>query len=74
MPGQKDSDEKSIAASARRDEENRSVTVGDIEFLNSTSHLAPYDSAWPSVYAQEAVRVREVLGEKVLMLEHVGST
>jgi GrpB-like predicted nucleotidyltransferase (UPF0157 family) len=74
MPDQKDSDEQSIAASARRDEEIRSITVGDVEFLNNTIHLAPYDSSWPSVYAQEAVRVREVLGEKALLLEHVGST
>ena len=74
MPGKRNTGSEAVPVSTRRDEEIRSVTVGDIEVLNSTIHLAPYDSAWPSVYAQEAVRVREVLGEKALMLEHVGST
>jgi GrpB-like predicted nucleotidyltransferase (UPF0157 family) len=36
--------------------------------------IAEYDPAWPSLYAAEAERVRGVLGERVLRLEHVGST
>jgi GrpB-like predicted nucleotidyltransferase (UPF0157 family) len=36
--------------------------------------IAEYDPAWPALYAAEAERVRGVLGERVLRLEHVGST
>ncbi len=33
-----------------------------------------YDPRWPQLYEREAERVRSVLGERVLLLEHVGST
>jgi GrpB-like predicted nucleotidyltransferase (UPF0157 family) len=36
--------------------------------------IAEYDPAWPALYTAEAERVRGVLGERVLRLEHVGST
>jgi GrpB-like predicted nucleotidyltransferase (UPF0157 family) len=36
--------------------------------------LAEYDPAWPALYAREAERVRAALGERALLLEHVGST
>jgi GrpB-like predicted nucleotidyltransferase (UPF0157 family) len=36
--------------------------------------LTDYDPAWPVLYAREAERVRAALGERVLFLEHVGST
>jgi GrpB-like predicted nucleotidyltransferase (UPF0157 family) len=36
--------------------------------------IAEYDPAWPALYAAEAGRVRGVLGDRVLGLEHVGST
>jgi GrpB-like predicted nucleotidyltransferase (UPF0157 family) len=37
-------------------------------------HLAEYDPAWPELFNREAARVRSILGERVLQLEHVGST
>jgi GrpB-like predicted nucleotidyltransferase (UPF0157 family) len=36
--------------------------------------LADYDPNWPDLYEREADRIRHVLGERVLRLEHVGST
>jgi GrpB-like predicted nucleotidyltransferase (UPF0157 family) len=36
--------------------------------------IAPYDSAWPGRYAEEAARIRQRLGELALRIEHVGST
>ena len=42
--------------------------------LNSTIYLAPYDPAWPSLFAQLRKQIQEVLGDKILLLEHVGST
>jgi GrpB-like predicted nucleotidyltransferase (UPF0157 family) len=50
------------------------VTIGDHQPLNSTIHLVPYDPSWPSQFSRQEVRVRHALGDKVLMLEHVGST
>lgn len=37
-------------------------------------HLVGYDDAWPDQFEREASRIRAVLGEAVLGLEHVGST
>jgi GrpB-like predicted nucleotidyltransferase (UPF0157 family) len=50
------------------------VTVGERVPHNDTIELAPYDSRWPSRFAMLAQRIRTALGEKVLLLEHVGST
>jgi GrpB-like predicted nucleotidyltransferase (UPF0157 family) len=36
--------------------------------------LVPYDPDWPARFGREAARLRRVLGERVLLLEHVGST
>src|SRR5262245_16824227 len=36
--------------------------------------LVEYDRAWPALYEREAERIRSLLGERVLRLEHVGST
>jgi GrpB-like predicted nucleotidyltransferase (UPF0157 family) len=42
--------------------------------LNSTIYLAPYDPAWPSLFARLAKHIYEALGDRLLLLEHVGST
>ena len=36
--------------------------------------IVDYDPQWPRLYEREAARVRSALGERVLLLEHVGST
>ena len=36
--------------------------------------VVPYDDGWPAQYAVVAARVRDALGDRVLVLEHVGST
>ncbi len=59
---------------ATTDEYLRAVTIGDRKPLNSTIHLAPYDADWPSQFSLQANRIRAALREKVLLLEHVGST
>ncbi len=50
------------------------VTIGKREPLDSTIYLAPYDPDWPSEFARHADRIRDALSEKILLLEHVGST
>jgi GrpB-like predicted nucleotidyltransferase (UPF0157 family) len=42
--------------------------------VNSTIYLAPHDVGWAADFLLLAGRIREALAEKVLLLEHVGST
>jgi GrpB-like predicted nucleotidyltransferase (UPF0157 family) len=37
-------------------------------------HLADPDPTWPEQYAEQAARIRAALGDRVLLLEHAGST
>ena len=50
------------------------ITIGKREPVNSMIYLAPYDPGWPSEFAQLANLIRAALRDKVLLLEHVGST
>jgi GrpB-like predicted nucleotidyltransferase (UPF0157 family) len=36
--------------------------------------LRDYDPVWPQLYAREATRIRSALGQRVVRLEHAGST
>lgn len=56
------------------DDQIAAVTVGPPKLLNTTIYLAPYDPAWPSLFAQLAEQIRSALGDRVLLLEHAGST
>ena len=62
------------AGAATTDEYLAAVTVGERTPLNSTIYLAPYNPDWPLQFSRLASRIREALSEKVLLLEHVGST
>ncbi len=50
------------------------ATVGVPEVLNNTIHLVKYDPGWSLVFAELEEKIRDVLGDKVLLLEHIGST
>lgn len=63
-----------MANKVRTDTEINSVRIGPPEVLNAQIYLAPYDPEWPRLYAREEARIRTALGERVLLLEHVGST
>ena len=41
---------------------------------NATIHLADSDPSWPEQYAAQAVVIRAAIGDRALLLEHVGST
>lgn len=36
--------------------------------------LVDYDPRWPEMFAREAARIRQTLGERVIQIEHAGST
>jgi GrpB-like predicted nucleotidyltransferase (UPF0157 family) len=59
---------------AATEEEIRAAWVGEPRPLAGRIVLADYDPAWPRRYRREADRVRAVLGERALEVEHVGST
>jgi GrpB-like predicted nucleotidyltransferase (UPF0157 family) len=52
----------------------RDVTIGEPAHLSGPVELVDYDPAWPQLFALEADRIRAALGDRVLLLEHVGST
>lgn len=56
------------------EEELRAVTVGERKPLNRAITLMPYDPLWPTLFEREAQRIHAALGDRVLLLEHVGST
>ncbi|MDQ6712051.1 MAG: GrpB family protein [Candidatus Dormibacteraeota bacterium] len=56
------------------DEEIRAVTIGDLQPLSAPINLAEYDPDWPERFRREAEGIRALLGDRVLRLEHVGST
>ena len=62
------------ASTPRSDEELAAFTVGALTPMDATIDLRPYDPEWPRAYAREATAVRAVLGDRVALLEHVGST
>ena len=52
----------------------RAVWVGEPPKLDGPVVLADYSPQWPGLYEREADRIRSVLGDRVLLLEHIGST
>lgn len=58
----------------RSDAEINAVRIGPPEVLNAQIYLAPHDPEWPQWYGREEARIRAVLGDRVVLLEHVGST
>jgi GrpB-like predicted nucleotidyltransferase (UPF0157 family) len=59
---------------AADEEKLRAAWVAGPPRLDGPVRLAEYDPRWPVQYEREAARIRSVLGERVLRLEHVGST
>jgi GrpB-like predicted nucleotidyltransferase (UPF0157 family) len=56
------------------DDEIRAATVGEPVRVDGPIALSEYDPQWPHLFEREAARVRQALGDRVLLLEHCGST
>jgi GrpB-like predicted nucleotidyltransferase (UPF0157 family) len=54
--------------------EIESVTVGDVETLTGPITFVDYDPRWPGLYGREEARIRSAIGDRVLRIEHTGST
>ena len=59
---------------AAYDEELARITIGGARPLEKPIEIHEYDPEWPSWYAGEEARIRATLGERVVRIEHVGST
>jgi GrpB-like predicted nucleotidyltransferase (UPF0157 family) len=57
-----------------REEEVRQAWISEPPKLDGRVQLADYDPGWPGQYEREAARIRSALGDRVLLLEHIGST
>lgn len=49
-------------------------TIGQPQPLTAPIEVPDYDPSWPNSYEREAARIRSILGERVVRIEHVGST
>jgi GrpB-like predicted nucleotidyltransferase (UPF0157 family) len=49
-------------------------TVGERVPLNSTIRLDDYDPSWPQKFERQRSRIKGILGDRALLIEHVGST
>jgi GrpB-like predicted nucleotidyltransferase (UPF0157 family) len=56
------------------DKELAEITIGGARPLVKPIEIRDYDPNWPLSYAREEGRIRSVLGDRVVRIEHVGST
>jgi GrpB-like predicted nucleotidyltransferase (UPF0157 family) len=56
------------------EERIRATTIGELVPLVGPIHIGDYDPRWPQLFARESERIQAALGDRVLLLEHVGST
>ena len=59
---------------AAYDEELAKHTIGGPRPLTGPIRILDYDPAWPQLYAAETSRLRTVLGDRIVRIEHAGST
>ena len=56
------------------EEQIRAAWVVEPPTLNGPIELTEYDPQWPALFQGEKERIQEALGNRMLQLEHVGST
>jgi GrpB-like predicted nucleotidyltransferase (UPF0157 family) len=49
-------------------------TIGQPQPLTGPIEIADYDPAWPQTFEREAARIRSILNDRAVRVEHVGST
>ena len=49
-------------------------TVGQPVQVNGPITVVPYDPTWPEQYRRQADNIQAALGERIVSLEHIGST
>jgi GrpB-like predicted nucleotidyltransferase (UPF0157 family) len=59
---------------AAYDESLAEITIGGPQPLTQPIEIAEYDPEWPGLYEREEARIRSILGDRVVRIEHAGST
>jgi GrpB-like predicted nucleotidyltransferase (UPF0157 family) len=59
---------------AAYEEELTKYTIGPPQPLTARIEIADYDPTWPRLYEREAARIRSILSDRVVRIDHVGST
>jgi GrpB-like predicted nucleotidyltransferase (UPF0157 family) len=59
---------------AERDAKVTGAFVQTVQPHDAIIELSEYDPAWPALFEREAARIRGALPDRVIVLEHVGST
>ena len=60
---------------ASYDEALAKITIGGARPLQKKPiEISEYDADWPLLYAREDARIRSILGDRVMRIEHAGST
>lgn len=67
-------DERPAGHEPMTEQQILAATVGERRVHDGPVHLAEYDPSWPKRFDREAERIAAALGERELMIEHVGST
>jgi GrpB-like predicted nucleotidyltransferase (UPF0157 family) len=52
----------------------QAITIAKVIPHNGPITLAEYNPSWPALFAREAARIRAVLGDAAVRVEHVGSS
>jgi GrpB-like predicted nucleotidyltransferase (UPF0157 family) len=76
QPDVSDTAQEALATAprGRSEAEIQAYTVGEVRPLTGPILLADSDAGWPALYAREETRIRAALGDRVLAVEHTGST
>jgi GrpB-like predicted nucleotidyltransferase (UPF0157 family) len=56
------------------EEEIQAAWIGELAPLTGPIQIVDYNPEWSRLFEREAERIRAVLGERALLIEHVGST
>jgi GrpB-like predicted nucleotidyltransferase (UPF0157 family) len=56
------------------DEHLDPITGGNVQLLTRPIEINEYDPEWSRLYEREEERIRSVLGDRVVRIEHAGST
>jgi GrpB-like predicted nucleotidyltransferase (UPF0157 family) len=56
------------------EEQILAARIGGVTPLNGPIQIVDYDPEWPRLFEREAGRIQAALGDRVLLIEHVGST
>lgn len=65
-------DERPAGHEPMTEQQILAATVGERRVHDGPVHLAEYDPSWPKRFDREAERIAAALGERELMIEHVG--